>query len=259
MVHELTILGSSGTKGKHGGTSAFYIDEKNVIDAGNLLRPLGAATAKIETVWLTHSHLDHIMDIAYIMDSYFEERSAPLVLRGLPETLDAIRTHFLNDQIWPDFSKIDLVGQEVASLQYEPIDTGVRYALGTEGYIEAYPTDHTVPSCGYIVTEDQSSVLITADTYSLASTLKSIEADEKISAIVVECSFPSAMRSLAEVSKHLTPELLFEGLSPLEKSGIALYINHMKPLCREKIEEEISRKKGAWKVKILKDGEKIHF
>ena len=73
-MSEITILGASGTKGIGVGTSAFYIDEKNVIDAGNLLVPLGEKSAEIESIWLSHSHLDHIIDIAYIMDSYFVSR-----------------------------------------------------------------------------------------------------------------------------------------------------------------------------------------
>jgi len=259
MVREITILGSSGTKGSHGGTSAFYINAENVIDAGNLLQPLGVESAQIETVWLTHSHLDHIMDIAYILDSYFNERKKSLVLRGLPETLEAVRVHLLNDLLWPDFSKIGLTDGAGPSLRYEPLVLGERYRLDEETYIEAYETDHTVASCGYIVTKAEESLLITADTYSLLSTTDMVKRRDDIKTIVVECSFPTKMFALAKVSKHLTPRLLFEGLAPLEAKGIKLYINHIKPRYMKKICSEIAQEKGSWRVEILKDGEKIHF
>ena len=45
-MNEITILGAYGTKGADVGTSAFYIDVKNVIDAGNLLVPLGEKSAE---------------------------------------------------------------------------------------------------------------------------------------------------------------------------------------------------------------------
>jgi len=259
MANEITILGANGTKGQEGGTSAFYINNKNVIDAGNLLVPLKEAVAEIETVWLTHSHLDHIIDIAYILDSYFRERQKPLVIRGLPETLEAVKIHFMNDIIWPDFSKIMLNDSKGPALIYKPITLSTPYILDERTKIEAFATDHTVPSCGYIVTQENSAVLITADTYSLENVVKNIVSNEMIKALVVECSFPDEMEYLAKVSKHLTAALLFDGLKSVEDRGLALYINHIKPLHHQKIAAEISRKKGPWTVKILKDGEKIHF
>ena len=57
---------------------------------------------------MTHSNLDHIIDIAYILDKYFNLRKKPLNIIGLPETIKAIKENFLNDTIWPDFSKIPL-------------------------------------------------------------------------------------------------------------------------------------------------------
>ena len=259
MANEITALGTNGTKGAEGGTSAFLIDAHNVIDAGNLLRPMKEAVAEIETIWLTHSHLDHIVDIAYILDSYFSQRKKPLRLRGLPATLKAIEQHYLNDVIWPDFSKIKLVESEEMALVYEPITVGEVYPLDQKSSIEAFATDHTVESCGYIINRGKSSVLITADTYELRSAVDLAINNNAITALVIECSFPSSMDVLAKESKHLTPELLFKGLKPLRKSGLHLYVNHIKPLYEKTVRTEIEAKKGAWRVKILEDGEKIRF
>jgi len=259
MASEITILGANGTKGFEGGTSAFLIDAYNVIDAGNLLRPMREAAAEIETVWLTHSHLDHIVDIAYILDSYFSQRKKTLTLRGLPATLDAIKKHFLNDLIWPDFSKIKLTGSSEMALEYHPIEMGKVYQLDKNSSIEAYITDHTVESCGYIIHKNSSAVLISADTYDLQSTIASVENDSTITTLVIECSFPSSMRTLAKESKHLTPELLFNALKPIEKRGLRLNINHIKPQHEKIIRDELDLYKNAWRVEILNAGKKIHF
>ena len=144
MANEITILGANGTKGLEGGTSAFLIDAHNVIDAGNLLRPMREAVAEIETIWLTHSHLDHISDIAYIMDSYFSKRRKTLRLCGLPATLDAIKTHLLNDVIWPDFSKIRLDKSENMALEYVPITLGETYTIDETTSIEAFATSSVI-------------------------------------------------------------------------------------------------------------------
>jgi len=259
MANTITVLGTNGTKGIKGGTSAFQIDAHNVIDAGNLLIPLKKESAAITTIWLTHSHLDHIIDIAYILDSYFSERQQTLTVRGLPETLQALKEHFFNDIIWPDFSKIKLSKGDVMALSYLPIELGVSYPLNDHQTIEAFETVHTVASCGYKVSNENSEVLITADTSDLSTVTALIETSEKKSVLVVECSFPNELSDLAEKSKHYTPKRLFESLKPIEDLEVELYINHIKPLYQDKISAQISQEKGLWEVEILKEGRKIHF
>ena len=258
-MNEITILGAYGTKGEQTETSSFLINPHHVIDAGNLLRSLKADSAQIDAIWLTHSHLDHIVDIAYILDSYFVERTKPLRLMGLPETLEAVKDHFLNDVIWPDFSKIALADSEVMSVEYHPIVFGKVYTLDETASIEAFPTDHNVASCGFIVKKKSTAVIITADTYDLGSVIKAVNERDDITAMVIECSFPSAMRALAIESKHLTPELLFEKISGLDPRKQLLYINHIKPLYEALIAREVSEKRGSWSCTVLKDGDKIHF
>lgn len=258
-MSEITILGAYGTKGESVETSSFLIDEQNVIDAGNLLRSMGEKCAAIENIWLTHSHLDHIIDIAYVLDSYFAQRKKPLRLRGLPETLEAIRTHFLNNQVWPDFSRIALLNQQEMSVIYEPIEIAKRYDLGNGTTMEAFKTDHTVPSCGYVVTKAQHAVAITADTYALDGLLELLESNRQIRSLVIECSFPNEMDLLAKQSKHLTPALLFGQINTLDSEQYRLYINHIKPLYEARISAEIAVLKGTWEAVLLKDGDKIQF
>ena len=258
-MNEITILGAYGTKGVDVGTSAFYIDEKNVIDAGNLLVPLGEKSAEIESVWLSHSHLDHIIDIAYIMDSYFAKRKKPLNVFGLPETLKSVREDFLNNRIWPNFALIKLLDSDEMSVKYQEIQYDMSYKLSEDIFLQPYKTDHTVASCGYIVTKHESSVIISLDTLDLESTIEKIDANKEITTLIVECSFPSRMEQLALSSKHLTPKLLFEKLKVMKNKEISICINHIKPLFLEEIMKEIAYIKGDYKVRILKDGEKIIF
>ena len=259
MMNEITILGAYGTKSKGFGTSAFYLDEKNVIDAGNLLSPLEERCALIENVYLTHSHLDHICDIAYIIDNYFSYRQKSLNIIGLPQTLEAIQKHFLNNHIWPDFSHIPLDNAKAMSVSYQEIVCGVEYKMDGQSSIEAFATDHTVPSCGYIYKKNDQAILITADTYSLESAIELIDTREEIRSVVLECSFPSEMDQLAKESKHLTPKLLFEKLQRVQRDDFTLYINHIKPLYLEKIKEEIAQYRGKWEPHILKDEEILTF
>ena len=258
-VDSITILGAYGTKSKGFGTSAFLLNNANVIDAGNLLDPLEEKSADIENIWLTHSHLDHISDIAYILDNYFSLRKKTLNIIGLQETIETIKRNFLNDSVWPDFSKIHMVNSKEMILKYTEIKLEKVYEIGDNETIEAFKTDHTVPSCGYIVKKDDKSILITADTYSLDNILEIIDTREDIKSIIIECSFPSDMDKLAKESKHLTPKLLFDKLKPLKRDDVNLYINHIKPNFIDKIKNEIEKYSGKWEPRILKDNEIINF
>jgi ribonuclease BN (tRNA processing enzyme) len=258
-MNEIKVLGAYGTRAKGFGTSSFLINETNVIDAGNILNTLEEKAAEIEHIWLTHSHLDHISDIAYVLDNYFGARTKTLHIHGLAPTIKALREHFFNDFIWPDFSTIAMVNSQAPSVAYEEIEIGTRYKLDATTYIEPFATDHTVPSCGFVVTKGKSAVLITADTYSLEETIRQIESKKEIGAAVIECSFPSNMEKLAYESKHLTPKLLFEKLQGIKRGDFQLYINHIKPTYLEIMTDEIEQYRGKWEAHILKDEEIITF
>ncbi len=255
---QITILGAYGTKSKGYASTAFYLNNKNVIDAGNLLEPLNIESIDIENIWMTHSHLDHIIDIAYILDNYFNLRKKSLNIIGLPETIKAIKENFLNNIIWPDFSNILLLSKEMA-VTYTELEIGKEYEIGKDESIRAFKTDHTVPSCGYIYTKESASVLITADTHSLDNAIKEIDENNNITSIVVECSFPNEMKELAINSKHLTPELLFEKLKAMKRKDIVVYIHHIKPSYFKKVSDEIAAYRDKWQIKILEDGFFVNF
>jgi ribonuclease BN (tRNA processing enzyme) len=257
-VEKITILGAYGTKGSHQETSSFLLNDAHAIDAGNLLRSLDENAANIDAIWLTHSHLDHIVDIAYILDSYFTLRTKPLKLMGLPATLEAIKTHFLNDVIWPDFSKIPLSNTNEMSVVYESIEIGKRYALDESSSIEAIATTHTVPSCGYIVRKNTSAVLITADTYINPALCETINKYTEITALVLECSFPNRMHELALESLHLTPSLAEQEIKCINRD-IKLYFNHLKPMLIEEISKEIYSSSVLKDAIVLGDGDTIYF
>ena len=257
--HNIQILGAYGAKSEKGGSTSFYLNNKNVIDAGNILKALKDKNIYLETIWLTHSHLDHIVDIAYVLDNYYEKRLKPLTIYGLPATIKALKKHFFNHIIWPDFTVIPLVNAKGMSLEFKTLTLQNRYEIEKDLSLRAFKTDHTVPSCGYIVSTQYESILISSDTYSLDTVIEEVNSDDTIKTIVIECSFPSKFFQLAKDSKHLTPKLLFEKLEPLEGRGIRLYLNHIKPAYESVLEEEIKNMKGEWDTTILKDGAMVEF
>jgi len=255
----IKILGAYGTRAKNFGTSSILLNQHHTLDAGNLLDALGPSSKEIHTIWLTHSHLDHIVDIAYILDNYFTQRKETLVIYGLPQTIRAIRENFLNDTVWPDFSSIKLYNTNKMAVEYREIKIGKQYKISKTETIEAFETDHTVACCGYIYKKNDASIMICADTYSLDNILDILEEREDIKSLIVECSFANNMMQLAKESKHLTPNLLFSQLEKLKRDDISLYINHIKPTYLEEISKEIEENRGKWEPTILKDEDFVYF
>ncbi|MFT7860401.1 MAG: MBL fold metallo-hydrolase [Sulfurimonas sp.] len=212
----------------------------------------------MKNIWLTHQHLDHIVDIAYIIDNYFGIRKETINILGTKKTIEAIKKHFLNDEIWPDFSKIKLPNNEMV-VKYTEIELDREYKIAENESIKAFKTDHTDSSCGYVYTRDGSSILITADTCNVDSAIKEIENNETINSVVIECSFPNELEALALESKHLTPKLLFENLKKIKRKDFELYINHIKPTFILQIAQEIEENRGEFSPKIVKDGNFLQF
>ena len=259
IMSSVVVLGAHGAKSQEGGSSSFLVNDTNIIDAGNILLPLAQKSADIETIWLTHSHLDHIADLAYILDNYFESRTKTLKIMGLEETINTLKTHFFNDEIWPDFSKINLNNSTQKVIEYEVLDLNKCYELEDSKTIQAFLGDHSVASVGYIVKDADTSLVLSADTYSLEHIVRLVEEDESITSLVLECSFPIRMAQLAKTSKHLTAAYLFDGIKPLASRDLTLYINHIKPVYSEIIKEEIASLQEDWDVVILEDGDKVSF
>ncbi len=258
-VDEIKVLGAYGSKFKNCGTSSFYLNEKNVIDAGNLVIQLEEKSANIQNIWITHSHLDHISDIAYIVDNYYSYIKKTINIYALAETIQAIKEHFFNDIIWPDFSKIKLLNGSGMCINYIEIELNKKYLLSDTESITPFKTNHTVVSCGYIYKKEETAILITADTYLENNIIDMLNNDISIKSAIIECSFPSNMLSLAKKSKHLTPKLLSKMLENLKRDDLQIYINHMKPLYLEEITKELACYCAKWEPKILKDGEIIKF
>lgn len=255
---EVNVLGAFGTKGANNETTCIALNHYNIMDAGNLIKGLKDQCAEIETIWLTHSHFDHIVDIAFLLDCYFEERKKPLRVAALPETIKILQRHIFNELIWPDFSKINLVHSEFKALEFMPIEIGKRYEIGPNEFVEPFATNHTVPSCGYIVTKEGKSLAITADTFRSDTIWELLNKREDVVALLVECSFPSARESLAVESKHLTPKILAEELEKLDKE-IPIYLNHLKKSAEDIIQKELLEIPRLKNAKIIHDNQKIFF
>jgi len=93
------VLGCSGAIAAGSRTTSFLVDDDVLIDAGTGVGDLSLeALARIDHIFISHSHLDHVLAIGLLADSVMRARRAagrgPIQVHALPETLAALREQF---------------------------------------------------------------------------------------------------------------------------------------------------------------------
>ena len=234
----IKILGAYGGKATNMQLTSLQLSKEVVLDAGNILEGLGNGIKNVNHVFITHSHLDHINDIGFLIDATYETRTESLKIYSQKKTLEDIHNHILNWDIWPDFTKINLIGTTTPAV--ELIEIKLNEVVEVDGCkLRAIENNHTPSSNGYVIEKENSAILFTSDTYCCDSIWEEVNNDKKISAVIVDVSFPSRMAQLAFDSKHLTPALLSDELKKLKRDDVTVYVNHIKPSYKLELLKEI--------------------
>ena len=240
ITPSIKILGAYGGKATNMALTSLQLSKEVVMDAGNILEGLGNGIKNINHVFVSHSHLDHINDIGFLIDATFEQRKIPLKIYGRKKTLEDIEKHILNWDIWPDFTQINLLGSDLKAIELVEISLGEVIEVD-DCKIKAIENNHTISSNGFVIEKNNKAILFTSDTYCCDSIWDEINNNNKISCILIDVSFPSRMAQLAYDSKHLTPALLQEELKKLKRDDIIVYVNHIKPAYKIELVKEIIR------------------
>ncbi|NBR27754.1 MAG: 3',5'-cyclic-nucleotide phosphodiesterase, partial [Betaproteobacteria bacterium] len=144
----LRVLGCAGSIGGfHNRTTSFLLDDDVLVDAGTGVGDLSLAELTlIDHIFITHSHLDHINSIAFMVDSVGALRPKPVTIHALGATITALKKYIFNWEIWPDFTVIPNADQPF--MRYEEVSVGEVIDLGGRK-ITVLPAVHTVPAVGY--------------------------------------------------------------------------------------------------------------
>lgn len=234
---KVRVLGCSGAIAKDCRTTSFLIDENILIDAGTGVGDLTLEEmSKIDHVFLTHSHLDHIAALPLMLDAVSSLRCTPVEVHALPATIAALQAHVFNNVIWPDFSSIPTAARPF--LRYSPISVGQRLTVGPID-LEALPAVHTVPAVGYAVLGDTGWWVFSGDTERNPAFWIWVNA-MPVCQLVIETAFSNRERTLAAKSLHLSPNSLARELMLLRGDrAFPIYITHTKPSETALIMDEI--------------------
>jgi ribonuclease BN (tRNA processing enzyme) len=249
---KLKILGCSGGIGGDLRTTSLMLDHDILIDAGTGVGDLSIGElALIDHIFITHSHMDHVTSIPFILDTVGWMRDKPLTLYATVETLDILREHLFNWKLWPDFAQIP--DAQNPSLRYQSIRLGVPVMLGARR-ITALPANHVVPAVGFHIDSGKTSLVFTGDTTTNDALWPRVNAIDNLRYLIVETALSDRERELAVASKHLCPSLLAAELEKL-KLFPEIYITHLKPREAELIMEEIGAKVTERRPQMLQNNQ----
>ena len=250
------VLGCSGSIAAGSRTTAFLVDEDILIDAGTGVGDLTLEEmVKIDHIFLTHSHLDHVLAMPLLADSVMRLRQrlarGPVQVHALPATLQALREHLFNGTLWPDFTRLPRADRPVLSLH--PLAVGD--VLSVNGrQVEVLSAVHSVPACGYAVRHgDGPAWVYTGDTGPNPALWARL-ATLPLAALVIETAFRDDDHPLAQASQHLCPSMLREELARLGGSA-DVYITHIKPGETDRVMSEIGGHPTPHRIRALAAGQ----
>jgi ribonuclease BN (tRNA processing enzyme) len=253
----LRVLGcSGGIGGRHLRTTSFLVDGDILIDAGTGVGDLTLAElSQIDHIFVTHSHLDHVASIPFLVDTIGGMRARPIEVYAQAATIEILKNHLFNWAIWPDFTEIPTA--EAPFLRYRAIEVAEPIVLGGRT-ITALPARHTVPAVGYHLDSGAASLVFTGDTGPHDALWREVNRIANLKFLIIETAFSNKERHLAEISRHLCPMTLAEELKKLERNP-EIYITHLKPGEIEPTMLEIEECAGSHRPRMLQNNLVLEF
>jgi len=209
------------------------------------------ALARIDHIFVTHSHLDHVTSIPFLVDTVCWMRGNPITVYGIKETLDILREHLFNWRLWPDFTQIPDPAKPF--MVYREIALGETVEIKGRRFTPI-PANHTVPAVGYSLATSRACLIYSGDTYVNDGLWKAVNAARNLKYLIIETAFSNKERDVAMASKHLCPATLAEELEKMRATP-EVYITHLKPGEGALTMMEVSQAAGRWRPRMLENNQ----
>jgi cAMP phosphodiesterase len=232
---------------------SFLFGERILFDAGSLCTLPFEDILKIDHIFISHTHVDHIKDLGLFADLLTGQRTEPVVVYGTQTVIDGLRNHYFNNIIWPDFSRIPT--PETAVLQLRVIEPMKPVVFG-EYEVLPVPVNHTIETTGFVLKWPEGSFVYIADTGPTELIWDVANSLTDLTGLIVEVAFPDHLEWLAKVSGHLTPGMVQHELGKFAHADVPVYFFHLKPVFYDELVQELTPQLGDTR-KILKSGSKI--
>ena len=212
----------NGTISRRQHLSCFVVDDCVAIDAGSLAMAATAAQKKnIRDVILTHAHLDHIAGLPLFIDDLFATLDAPVCVHCSAAVAETLERDVFNWEIYPRFTELE--NEHGAVMRYQIFEAETVFSV-KHLRIKSIAVNHKVPSVGFIISDDATAFALTGDTAEMDGFWQAVNAENNLSALLIECAFPNELAEIAETSHHLTPRRLLKELAKFDRRECAIYV-----------------------------------
>jgi len=247
----IRVLGAFGGEGLGHRPSSFLVNDRLLVDGGSVT---GALTVPeqlvIEHALVSHAHLDHIAGLVYLTETLgFCESGAAVTIASIDPVITTLRAGVFNNVLWPDFSRIPHA--DVPVVKYRTLVEDVEQRVG-DLWVTPVQVNHAVPTSGFIVHDGAVGMIYSGDTGPTRALWEAARGLHGLRAVILECAFPNRLAQLADVAKHLTPDLVRRELDKLPPD-VPVWIFHVKPQFHEEIGEELERIGGDRLVLLEQD------
>lgn len=249
---QVKILGCSGGVSANLRTTSLLVDDDVLIDAGTGVGDLTLdEMSRIQHVFLTHSHLDHIASLPLLIDTIFDRIYDPLVVHARADTIEALKHHIFNNIIWPDFSRLPSADKPV--MTFNVLSPNEHCELDGRNF-EMIPVNHIVPGAGYRVSCETGVFVFSGDTTSNDTLWQELNSGDRLDVMMVEAAFANKDVDLCRRAGHYCPQLLAEDMLKL-KHDPDIYISHTKPGEEQNIFAECQQAMPDRKLHLLNGSE----
>jgi ribonuclease BN (tRNA processing enzyme) len=237
-------------------TTSMLLDNDALVDAGTGVGDLTITELlKIDHVLLTHSHLDHITSLPFLVDTVGPMREMPITVHCTEATRKILQEHIFNWKVWPDFTEIPSKASPL--LRYSTFSVGDTIDLDGRK-IKILPANHVVPAVGFQFDGGEASLVFTGDTTVNDSLWTEVNKIVNLRYLIIETAFPNMEKELAIASKHLCPSMLAQELSKLQRST-RVFVTHLKPGAGTLTMQEVEECAERYSPRMLSNGQVFKF
>lgn len=189
---KLVLLGTTGyhpNQIRH--TASFLFPKLGLLfDAGTGLFRLREQLQSTELdIFLSHSHLDHVVGLTFLLGQLFDKNMERVTIHGRPRDLDAIRTHLFCEELFP------------VPMPYECLPLELTVPVPGGGMLTHFPLEHPGGSVGYRIDWPDRSFAYVTDTVAdiNAAYVQSIRG---VDVLIHECYFGDDTAEWAKKTGH---------------------------------------------------------
>ena len=210
-----------------------------LIDCGsgvlNRIFEAGVQHTEIDTVLLSHLHLDHVADLLCLVKANWLMGKTDMRVYGPEGTEDWL------------FDLLGLYEYILEEVDVKVTECSPGKEFVPEGFdceISCAAAEHSVPTLAYRLMSGEGEIVYSGDTEPCRDILDlAVEAD----LLIHECSFPAGMK----VTNHTTPSTLSDMLDEYRDEIGSLCLTHFYPEMRGHEREAIYRLKGNFDGEII--------